>query len=123
MDCSATIAVAVAKSDFEVAMSTQPGRVSERHRLTRTKFEQFFHGRAQATVAMEACGRLHFCDLTHSGPSNVAFSCGRVPEYTLQKCPERPAAGARCWTPGARRRRPTADSADGPMLRNHADKG
>lgn len=77
MDCSATIAVAVAKSDFEVAMSTQPGRVSERHRLTRTKFEQFFHGRAQATVAMEACGRLHFCDLTHSGPSNVAFSCGR----------------------------------------------
>ncbi len=60
MDCNATIAVDVAKSVFEVAVSTQPGRVSERHRLTRTKFEQFFHGRAQATVAMEACGSAHY---------------------------------------------------------------
>ncbi len=37
-----TIAVDLAKSVFELAVSDRPGQVSERHRLSRTRFERFF---------------------------------------------------------------------------------
>jgi transposase len=54
-----TIAVDVAKSVFEVAVSEKPGRVSERHRLSRTHFSRFLGRRPPATVVMEACGMAH----------------------------------------------------------------
>jgi len=38
----ATIAVDLAKNVFEIAISRFPGKVSERHRLSRTKFLRFF---------------------------------------------------------------------------------
>ncbi len=59
MEESTTIAVDLAKSVFEVGVSTHPGRVSERKRLTRGGMKAFFVKRAPATVVMEACGTAH----------------------------------------------------------------
>jgi transposase len=57
---STMIAVDVAKSVFEVAVSTHPGRVSGRYRQTRQQFARFIAAQAPATVLMEACGSAHF---------------------------------------------------------------
>ena len=54
-----TIAVDLAKSVFEIAVSNHPGRVSERHRLSRPRFERFFAERQPATVLFEACSSAH----------------------------------------------------------------
>lgn len=54
-----TIAVDLAKSVFEIAVSRQAGRVSERHRLSRGTFLEFFATHRPATVLMEACGSAH----------------------------------------------------------------
>jgi transposase len=54
-----TIAVDVAKSVFEVAVSRRPGKVAERHRFTRKGFARFLAKQAPATVVMEACGMAH----------------------------------------------------------------
>ena len=55
-----TIAVDLAKSVFEVAVSTRPGKVQERHRLSRPQFLQFFANREPAAVLLEACGSAHY---------------------------------------------------------------
>lgn len=55
-----TIAVDLAKSVFEVAVSDTPGRVASRHRLSRGQFERFMLRREPANVVMEACGMAHF---------------------------------------------------------------
>ena len=60
MPRTATIAVDLAKSVFEVAVSTRPGRVSARHRLTRPQFARFVATTPPATVVMEACGTAHY---------------------------------------------------------------
>ena len=57
---STTIAVDLAKSVFEVALSARPGRVTARHRFTRSQFAHFVATTAPATVVMEACGTAHF---------------------------------------------------------------
>jgi transposase len=57
---STTIAVDLAKSVFEVAVSDRPGKVTERHRLSRGQFSRLLAERAPATVVMEACGMAHF---------------------------------------------------------------
>jgi transposase len=54
-----TIAVDLAKSVFEIAVSDRPGRVTERHRLSREAFLPFFAERQPAVVLMEACGSAH----------------------------------------------------------------
>ena len=54
-----TIAVDIAKSVFEIAVSDRPGRVRERHRLSRGAFLGFFAKHRPATVLMEACGSGH----------------------------------------------------------------
>jgi len=54
-----TIAVDLAKSVFEVAVSEVPGRVSERKRLNRGGLVAFFSNRPPAVVLMEACGSAH----------------------------------------------------------------
>ena len=55
-----TIAVDLAKSVFEVAVSSEPGRVSERRRLPRSGFLRFFANRPRSTVLLEACGSAHY---------------------------------------------------------------
>jgi transposase len=57
---STTIAVDLAKTVFEVAVSERPGKVSRRHRLSRGQFTRFLSEQAPATVVMEACGTAHF---------------------------------------------------------------
>lgn len=54
-----TIAVDVAKSVFQIAISHHPGRVDEEHRLSRARFLRFFANRPASTVLLEACGSAH----------------------------------------------------------------
>lgn len=56
---STTIAVDLAKSVFEIAVSHHPGRVAERHRLSRSACLRFFAGHRPALVLLEACGSAH----------------------------------------------------------------
>jgi transposase len=55
-----TIAVDVAKSVFEIAVSDRPGHVSEQHRLARDRVRRFFVERPEATVVLEACGSAYY---------------------------------------------------------------
>jgi hypothetical protein len=57
---STTIAVDLAKSVFEVAVSDTPGRVRIRRRLTRAQFARFVTTQPPATVLLEACGSAHY---------------------------------------------------------------
>ena len=54
-----TIAVDLAKSVFQVAVSQRPGRVDKEVRLSRDRFLRFFTGLDPATVLLEACGSAH----------------------------------------------------------------
>ena len=54
-----TIAVDLAKSVFQIAVSHRPGQVDEERRLTRDRFVEFFAQRPAATVLLEACGSAH----------------------------------------------------------------
>src|SRR5258708_23130549 len=56
---STTIAVDLAKSVFQIAVSRHPGKVSESHRLSRSQFLRFFAERQPAPVVLEACGTAH----------------------------------------------------------------
>jgi transposase len=53
------IGVDLAKSVFEVAVSTTPGRVEERHRLSRAALPRFFATRPPAEILLEACASAH----------------------------------------------------------------
>jgi transposase len=55
-----TIAVDLAKSVFEVAVSRRPGAVAERLRLSRAQFSRLLAERPPATVVLEACGTAHY---------------------------------------------------------------
>ena len=57
---STLIAVDLAKNVFEIAVSRQPGKVAERHRLSRTRFLRFFAERQPAVVLLEATGSAHY---------------------------------------------------------------
>jgi transposase len=57
---STTIAVDLAKSVFQIAVSRHPGKVSESHRLPRGQFLRFFAERQPALVVLEACGTAHY---------------------------------------------------------------
>lgn len=54
-----TIAVDIAKSVFEIAISYRAGRVDETYRLRRSQLLKFFAQRQPATVVLEACGSAH----------------------------------------------------------------
>jgi transposase len=54
-----TIAVDLAKSVFQVAVSKRPGKTAETHRLRRPQLSAFFAQRPSSTVVMEACGSAH----------------------------------------------------------------
>ncbi len=55
-----TIAVDLAKSVFQVAESSRPGRVNRPQRLTRRKFEQFIGQCPPSRFLFEACGSAHY---------------------------------------------------------------
>jgi len=54
-----TIAVDLAKTVFQVAVSRRPGRVDDERRLTRSRFLAYFAQHPPATVLLEACGSSH----------------------------------------------------------------
>jgi transposase len=54
-----TVAVDLAKSVFELAVSDGQGRVTERKRLSREAFSRFFVNRPPCRIVMEACGTAH----------------------------------------------------------------
>lgn len=56
---STTIAVDVAKTVFEVAVSEHPGQVRERHRFSRERFRRYLSEQPPAAILMEACGSAH----------------------------------------------------------------
>lgn len=55
-----TIAVDLAKNVFEIAVAKRAGEITERKRLSRGQFEQFWRTRAPCRVVMEACATAHF---------------------------------------------------------------
>ena len=57
---STLIAVDLAKNVFEIAVSRKPGKVAERHRLSRARFLPFFAERQPTTVLLEATGSAHY---------------------------------------------------------------
>ena len=59
MEKHMTIAVDLAKTVFEVAVSKEPGRVCLRKRLSRAQLLPFFRNHRPATVLLEACGSSH----------------------------------------------------------------
>jgi len=54
------VAVDLAKSVFQVAVSNTPGRIDEERRLSRARFQRFFTEREPVEVLMEACGTAHY---------------------------------------------------------------
>lgn len=54
------LAIDLAKSVFEVAVSRQPGRIQARHRLSRRGLERFVAQQPPAEVLLEACGTAHY---------------------------------------------------------------
>ena len=54
------IAVDLAKSVFQIAVSRRPGHVDEERRLSRDRFMTFFAQQPPATVLLEACGSAHY---------------------------------------------------------------
>jgi transposase len=57
---STTIAVDLAKSVFEIAVSEKLGHVDRRQRLSRAQFQRFLVREKTATIVMEACGTAHY---------------------------------------------------------------
>jgi transposase len=57
---STTIGVDLAKSVFEVAISKEPGRVSQRRRVSRSQMARLMADQAPSMVLMEACGSAHY---------------------------------------------------------------
>ena len=60
MENDTVIAVDVAKSVLEIAVSDRPGHVCRRDRRSRVAFLPFFLAYPGATVVMEACGSAHY---------------------------------------------------------------
>jgi transposase len=55
-----TIAVDLGKQVFEIAIADDSWRITERQRLSRSRFARFFADRSPCQVVMEACGSAHF---------------------------------------------------------------
>jgi transposase len=77
------IGVDLAKSVFEVAVSSAPGRVRDRRRLTRTRLGPFFAAQPPAQIVMEACGSAHHWgrELQRLGHTVALLHPGDVARY------------------------------------------
>lgn len=78
-----TVAVDLAKSVFEIAVSPRGGRVSERHRLSRAALLRWFARRRPCRVLLEACGSAHFWarELERLGHRPVLLPAQHVRRY------------------------------------------
>ena len=54
------VAVDLAKSVFEVAVSRHPGQVARQKRYSRAQFPLALAQLPKATIVIEACGSAHF---------------------------------------------------------------
>lgn len=54
-----SISVDIAKSVFQIAIATDSGRIIERKRLSRTRFQRFLGQQPPAEIVMEACATAH----------------------------------------------------------------
>ena len=78
-----TIAVDLAKSVFQVAISHRVGQVTSEHRLRRNQMKPFFAQQPAATVLLEACGSAHHWarELQRLGRGPDAdLARGRIPD-------------------------------------------
>ena len=91
-----TIAVDLAKSVFEIAVSTRPGHVDQCHRVSRARFLRFFAEREPATVVLEACGSAHHWGrkLRELGHTVVLLPPQYVRPYVRRNKTDRADAGA-----------------------------
>ena len=55
-----TVGVDLAQNVFELAVADERSAISERHRLSRTRFARFFANRAPCRIVMEACASSHY---------------------------------------------------------------
>lgn len=96
MSESSVIGVDLAKSVFEVAVSLQPGCIAERHRLSRSRFLEFFAQRQPATVVLESCGSAHHFarELAKLGHTPVLLPAQHVRPYVRGNKTDRADAGA-----------------------------
>ena len=96
MATSMTIAVDLAKTVFEIAVSDGNGKIIERQRLSRSRFQRFFQNRDVATVVMEACGTAHYWgrELTRLGFSVRLLPAQYVRPYRRRNKTDRADAAA-----------------------------
>ncbi len=80
MEKHTLIAVDLAESVFEIAVSHEDGKVAKRRRLQRVAFLEFFANTPRATVIMEACGSAHYWgrELQALGHEVVLLALGLV---------------------------------------------
>jgi len=90
------VAVDIAKSVFQLAVSDRPGKVGRRERLTRDRFLEFFAQLQQATVIMQACGSAHFWArrIEELGHTVVLLPPQYVRPYVLRNKTDRTDTGA-----------------------------
>lgn len=77
------IAVGLAKNVFEIAVSRRPGKVHERHRVSRGRFLEFLAQQPPALILLEACGSAHYWarEITALGHSVVLLPPHHVRRY------------------------------------------
>lgn len=57
---SGTVAVDLAKTVFQVVIANRAGRITQRHRFSRSQFAAFLRASVPTHVVMEACGTAHY---------------------------------------------------------------
>lgn len=86
-----TIAVDVATTVFEVALSERPGPVTSRHRFSRDRFRRWLAEQPPATILLEACGSAHHWarQAQHYGHRAVLMPPHVVRPYVLRNKTDR----------------------------------
>lgn len=79
---STIVAVDLSKSVFEVAVSLSPGRLSERHRLDRPRFETWIAEAPRSLFLLEACGSAHHWGRTLRG---LGHSVALIPPHAVRR--------------------------------------
>ena len=78
-----TVAVDLAKMEFEVAIADRHWHIAARHRFKRQQFTKFLATASATDVVMEACGTAHYCGAVRATPR----SCREESIYTPASSP------------------------------------
>jgi transposase len=91
-----TVAVDVAKSVFEIAVSKEPGKICGRRRLSRGQLTGYFATLPPSTVVLEACGSAHHWGRVFEGQGHrvVLLPPAQVSRYRLREKTDRADAAA-----------------------------